>query len=64
MLGGLSWFAIPWGFASCLGLAARALVSNVCLNLPPIIRVTFQGSHILVVAKIPNIPESPICLSN
>ncbi|ETW85023.1 urea transporter [Heterobasidion irregulare TC 32-1] len=28
MLGGLSWFAIPWGFASCLGLAARALVSN------------------------------------
>lgn len=28
MLGGLSWFAIPWGFASCLGLAARALQSN------------------------------------
>ena len=29
MLGGLSWFAIPWAFASCLGLAARALVTNV-----------------------------------
>ncbi|THH08605.1 hypothetical protein EW146_g8939 [Bondarzewia mesenterica] len=28
MLGGLSWFAIPWAFASCLGLAARALVTN------------------------------------
>ncbi|KZT25093.1 solute symporter family transporter [Neolentinus lepideus HHB14362 ss-1] len=28
MLGGLSWFAIPWGFASCLGLAARALQNN------------------------------------
>ncbi|KAH9856095.1 Na+/solute symporter [Lenzites betulinus] len=28
MLGGLSWFAVPWGFASCLGLAARALVNN------------------------------------
>ncbi|CDO71338.1 hypothetical protein BN946_scf184908.g96 [Trametes cinnabarina] len=28
MLGGLSWFAVPWGFASCLGLAARALVTN------------------------------------
>lgn len=29
MLGGLSWFAVPWAFASCLGLAARALVNNV-----------------------------------
>ncbi|KAI0632661.1 Na+/solute symporter [Trametes polyzona] len=28
VLGGLSWFAVPWGFASCLGLAARALVSD------------------------------------
>ncbi|KAI0351204.1 Na+/solute symporter [Trametes cingulata] len=28
MLGGLSWFAVPWGFASCLGLGARALVNN------------------------------------
>ncbi|RDX48959.1 Na+/solute symporter [Lentinus brumalis] len=28
MLGGLSWFAVPWAFASCLGLAARALVTN------------------------------------
>ncbi|KAI0640928.1 Sodium:solute symporter family-domain-containing protein [Trametes meyenii] len=28
MLGGLSWFAVPWAFASCLGLAARALVNN------------------------------------
>ncbi|OCH90106.1 hypothetical protein OBBRIDRAFT_812877 [Obba rivulosa] len=28
MLGGLSWFAVPWAFASCLGLAARALVDN------------------------------------
>ncbi|PPQ83902.1 hypothetical protein CVT25_000697 [Psilocybe cyanescens] len=25
MLGGLSWFAVPFAFASCLGLAARAL---------------------------------------
>ncbi|KAA1474203.1 Na+/solute symporter [Dentipellis sp. KUC8613] len=28
MLGGLSWFAVPWAFASCLGLAARALVND------------------------------------
>ncbi|CAL1697446.1 unnamed protein product [Somion occarium] len=28
MLGGLSWFAVPWAFASCLGMAARALVHN------------------------------------
>ncbi|TFY66994.1 hypothetical protein EVJ58_g1911 [Rhodofomes roseus] len=28
MLGGLSWFAVPWAFASCLGLAARALQNN------------------------------------
>ncbi|KAI0338579.1 Na+/solute symporter [Trametopsis cervina] len=28
MLGGLSWFAVPWAFASCLGLAARALIHN------------------------------------
>ncbi|KAI0786264.1 Na+/solute symporter [Abortiporus biennis] len=28
MLGGLSWFAVPWAFASCLGLAARALLHN------------------------------------
>ncbi|GBE87236.1 Urea active transporter [Sparassis crispa] len=28
MLGGLSWFAVPWAFASCLGLAARALLNN------------------------------------
>ncbi|GBE78963.1 Probable urea active transporter [Sparassis crispa] len=28
MLGALSWFAVPWAFASCLGLAARALLSD------------------------------------
>ncbi|KDR84544.1 hypothetical protein GALMADRAFT_133818 [Galerina marginata CBS 339.88] len=28
MLGGLSWFAVPFAFASCLGLAARALLHN------------------------------------
>ncbi|KAJ8690619.1 hypothetical protein PTI98_012031 [Pleurotus ostreatus] len=28
MLGGLSWFAVPFAFASCLGLAARALVND------------------------------------
>ncbi|KII84041.1 hypothetical protein PLICRDRAFT_179725 [Plicaturopsis crispa FD-325 SS-3] len=28
MLGGLSWFAVPWAFASCMGLAARALITN------------------------------------
>ncbi|TCD69441.1 hypothetical protein EIP91_007567 [Steccherinum ochraceum] len=28
MLGGLSWFAVPWAFASCLGLAARALLND------------------------------------
>ncbi|KAI0061273.1 Na+/solute symporter [Artomyces pyxidatus] len=28
MFGGLSWFAVPWAFASCLGLAARALITN------------------------------------
>ncbi|KAK7441835.1 hypothetical protein VKT23_016496 [Stygiomarasmius scandens] len=27
-LGGLSWFAVPFAFASCLGLAARALETN------------------------------------
>ncbi|SJL08479.1 related to DUR3-Urea permease [Armillaria ostoyae] len=28
MLGGLSWFAVPFAFASCLGLAARALLHH------------------------------------
>ncbi|KAI0028934.1 Sodium:solute symporter family-domain-containing protein [Vararia minispora EC-137] len=28
MLGGLSWFSVPWAFASCMGLAARALLTN------------------------------------
>ncbi|KAF9007001.1 hypothetical protein BDQ17DRAFT_1461621 [Cyathus striatus] len=28
MLGGLSWFAVPFAFASCLGLAARALLHD------------------------------------
>ncbi|KAJ3715700.1 Na+/solute symporter [Lentinula raphanica] len=28
MLGGLSWFAVPFAFASCLGLAARGLLNN------------------------------------
>ncbi|KAL4263840.1 sodium:solute symporter (SSF) family protein [Pleurotus pulmonarius] len=28
MLGGLSWFAVPFAFASCLGLAARALIND------------------------------------
>ncbi|KAJ4481149.1 solute symporter family transporter [Lentinula aciculospora] len=28
MLGGLSWFAVPFAFASCLGLAARGLSNN------------------------------------
>ncbi|KAJ3930163.1 MAG: Na+/solute symporter [Lentinula lateritia] len=28
MLGGLSWFAVPFAFASCLGLAARGLIDN------------------------------------
>ncbi|KAG2030567.1 hypothetical protein BDR03DRAFT_936625 [Suillus americanus] len=28
MLGGLSWFAVPWAFGSCLGLSARALQSS------------------------------------
>ncbi|KAF8523652.1 hypothetical protein JB92DRAFT_1549532 [Gautieria morchelliformis] len=28
MLGGISWFSVPWAFASCLGLAARALITN------------------------------------
>ncbi|KAL0952789.1 hypothetical protein HGRIS_007014 [Hohenbuehelia grisea] len=28
MLGGLSWFAVPFAFASCLGLSARALLHN------------------------------------
>ncbi|KAF8153974.1 solute symporter family transporter [Crassisporium funariophilum] len=28
MLGGLSWFAVPFAFASCLGLAARGLLHH------------------------------------
>ncbi|EGN96961.1 hypothetical protein SERLA73DRAFT_57937, partial [Serpula lacrymans var. lacrymans S7.3] len=28
MLGGISWFAVPWAFGSCLGLSARALQTN------------------------------------
>ncbi|KAF8918307.1 solute symporter family transporter [Mucidula mucida] len=28
MLGGISWFAVPFAFASCLGLSARALLHN------------------------------------
>ncbi|GAA6018649.1 hypothetical protein JCM10207_008994 [Rhodosporidiobolus poonsookiae] len=32
MLGGISWFAIPWAFGSAMGLACRALMTNV--NFP------------------------------
>ncbi|GAA6040980.1 hypothetical protein JCM8097_000521 [Rhodosporidiobolus ruineniae] len=32
MLGGVSWFAIPWMFGSMMGLASRALLTNV--NFP------------------------------
>ncbi|CEQ39866.1 SPOSA6832_01425, partial [Sporobolomyces salmonicolor] len=28
MLGGISWFAIPWAFGSVMGLGARALMTN------------------------------------
>ncbi|GAA5881159.1 hypothetical protein JCM1840_001624 [Sporobolomyces johnsonii] len=28
MLGGISWFAIPWAFGSVMGLAGRALMTN------------------------------------
>lgn len=28
MLGGLSWFSIPWAFGSTMGLSARALLTN------------------------------------
>ncbi|KAF9074610.1 solute symporter family transporter [Rhodocollybia butyracea] len=28
MVGGLSWFAVPFAFASCLGLSARGLINN------------------------------------
>ncbi|ORY56800.1 Na+/solute symporter [Leucosporidium creatinivorum] len=28
MLGGLSWFSIPWAFGSTMGLSARAFISN------------------------------------
>ncbi|OAX34359.1 hypothetical protein K503DRAFT_834100 [Rhizopogon vinicolor AM-OR11-026] len=31
MMGGISWFAVPWAFASCLGLSARALLNNASL---------------------------------
>ncbi|KAG1821419.1 Na+/solute symporter [Suillus variegatus] len=34
MLGGISWFAVPWAFASCLGLSARALITNAS-PVPP-----------------------------
>ncbi|KAF8519445.1 hypothetical protein JB92DRAFT_3082281 [Gautieria morchelliformis] len=33
MLGGISWFSVPWAFASCLGLAARALITNTSAGL-------------------------------
>ncbi|GAA5858337.1 hypothetical protein JCM8547_004656 [Rhodosporidiobolus lusitaniae] len=32
MLGGISWFAIPWAFGSVMGLSSRALITNV--NFP------------------------------
>ena len=28
MLGGLSWFAIPWAFGTVMGLSCRALMTN------------------------------------
>lgn len=45
MLGGLSWFAVPWAFASCLGLAARALQNNVRARSRP---MTFSSRHLAV----------------
>lgn len=51
MLGGLSWFAVPWAFASCLGLSARALLNNV--------RFSWYNNPSLtsnVLAEFPNVP--------
>jgi Na+/proline symporter len=28
MLGGISWFAIPWAFGTMMGLSCRALMTN------------------------------------
>lgn len=60
MLGGLSWFAVPFAFASCLGLAARALLTNVCLSLT-ILRTFFLRFPDPWLAQFPNLPEPPLC---
>ena len=60
MLGGLSWFAIPWAFASCLGLAARALVTNVRSSASKFLML---GSIQSVLHSQPKFPTYPNPLS-
>jgi Na+/proline symporter len=57
MLGGLSWFSVPWAFASCLGLAARALLTDVC------IRRRFLLLRVTTETLQPNFPTYPNALS-
>lgn len=54
MLGGLSWFAVPWAFASCLGLAARALQNNVRIQSAPF---TSDIDRVHVQPKFPTYPN-------
>ena len=48
MLGGLSWFAIPWAFGTVMGLSCRALLSNVNFPTYPYALSTSQVSAGLV----------------
>ncbi len=63
MLGGLSWFAVPWAFASCLGLAARALIHDVRLFLWHLFPICINNLF-FILAKVPNISEPIISFSN
>lgn len=60
MLGGLSWFAVPWAFASCLGLAARALVNNV--REQDTFFIPYVSKVIVCITK-PKFPTYPFPLS-
>jgi Na+/proline symporter len=48
MLGGVSWFAIPWAFGSVMGLTARALMTNPAFPTYPYALSAAQTSAGLV----------------
>lgn len=48
MLGGISWFAIPWAFGTVMGLSCRALLTNVSFPTYPFALSASQVSAGLV----------------